>query len=121
MENVQTELERINPSAARRLAEGREETLAIHRLALPEKRRVSLFSTPPIESALSIVEEKRGRIKKWQGGDRKLRWVASGLLFAEGQFRRVRGFREILPLLNALASAAPPANHQIVAAGRKAG
>jgi cation transport regulator ChaB len=121
LETVQTELERINPSAARSLAEGMEETLTIHRLGVPEKLRVSLFSTNPIESALSIVEEKCGRIKKWQGGDMKLRWVASGLLFAEGQFRRVRGFREIPQLLTALASLVLPENNPIVAVGRKAG
>ena len=121
LETVQTELERINPSAARSLAEGMEETLTIHRLGVPEKLRVSLFSTNPIESALSIVEEKCGRIKKWQGGDMKLRWVASGLLFAEGQFRRVRGFREIPQILTALASLALPENNPIVAVGRKAG
>jgi putative transposase len=37
LEQVQSELERINPSAARSLAEGMEETLTIHRLGVPEK------------------------------------------------------------------------------------
>jgi len=121
LEQVQSELERINPSAARSLAEGMEETLTIHRLRVPEKLRPTLFSTNPIESALSVVEEKCGRVKKWQGGDMKLRWVASGLLFAEGQFRRVRGFRDLPQLITAIESTAPPGKNPTLAVGRKAG
>jgi hypothetical protein len=108
LERVQTELERVNPSAARSLAEGLEETLTIHRLRVAPQLRLTLFSTNPIESALSVVEEKCARVKKWQGGDMKLRWVASGLLFAERQFRRVKGYRELPQLVAALAAAAPP-------------
>lgn len=116
---VHAELERINPSAARSLAEGLEETLTIHKLGVPEKLRKTLFSTNPIESAFSVVEEKCGRVKKWQGGDMKLRWVASGLLFAEGQFRKVKGFREIPQLMAAMAASA--GKHATVASGRKVG
>lgn len=89
LEDVRLDLERINPSAARSLAEWLEETLTLHRLGCPEKLRKTLFSTNLIESAFPVVEEKCGRAKKWQGGDMKLRWVASGLLFAEEQFRKV--------------------------------
>jgi len=102
LEAVHAELERINPSAARSLAEGLEETLTIHRLSVPETLRKTLFSTNPIESAFSVVEEKCGRVKKWQGGDMKLRWVASGLLFVEEQFRKVKGYRDIPQLIAAL-------------------
>jgi putative transposase len=121
LERVQTELERINPSAARSLAEGLEETLTIHRLHVPTKLRVTLFSTNPIESAFSVVEEKCGRVKKWQGGDMKLRWVASGLLFVEGQFRKVKGYRELPQLVAALKAAVPPGNAPPVAAAKKVG
>jgi hypothetical protein len=63
--------------------------------------RKTLFSTDPIESAFSMLEEKCGRVKKWQGGDMKLRWVARGLLCVEGQFRKVKGYREIPQLVAA--------------------
>jgi hypothetical protein len=116
LDRIHDELERINPSAARSLAEGLEETLTIHRLLVPAKLRLTLFSTNPIESALSVVEEKCGRVKKWQGGDMKLRWVASGLLFVEGQFRRVKGYREIPQLLAAIQAAAPPGQAKPVGA-----
>jgi putative transposase len=121
LEQIQAELEHINPSAARSLAEGLEETLTIHRLTVPEKLRVTLFSTNPIESALSVVENQCGRVKRWQGGDMKLRWVASGLLFAEGQFRRVKGFREMPKLIAALQAASPPVKASAVAVARRAG
>jgi putative transposase len=121
LENLGVELERINPSAARSLAEGLEETLTIHRLRVPEKLRKTLFSTNPIESAFSVVEDKCGRVKKWQGGDMKLRWVASGLLFAEGRFRKVKGYREIPQLITALHAARSPAKLATVALARKVG
>ena len=120
LERIHEELERINPSATRSLAEGLEETLTIHRLQVPAKLRLTLFSTNPIESALSVVEEKCGRVK-WQDGDMKLRWVASGLLFVEGRFRRVKGYREIPQLMAAIQAAAPPGRARTVAVAKKVG
>ena len=121
LHSVHAELERLNPSAARSLAEGLEETLTIHRLGVPERLRMTLFSTNPIESALSVVEDKCGRVKRWQGGDMKLRWVASGLLFAEGQFRKVKGYRDLPQLIAALKAAGPPGKLQPAVATRKVG
>ena len=121
LETVRAELERLNPSAARSLAEGLEETLTIHRLRVPEKLRKTLFSTNPIESAFSVVEDKCGRVKKWQGGDMKLRWVASGLLFVEGQFRKVKGYREIPQLIAALSAVASGGKLAAVATARRVG
>lgn len=50
------ELVDVNPSAARSLEEGMEETLTVHRLRLPDKLRRTLRSTNPIESAFDTVE-----------------------------------------------------------------
>lgn len=121
LESVGLELERINPSAARSLAEGMEETLTVHRLGVPELLRKTLFSTNPIESAFSIVEAQCRRVKKWQGGDMKLRWVASGLLFAEGQFHRVQGYKHLPQLEAAIQAAARPPGKPTVAVARQAG
>ncbi|MGQ9635872.1 MAG: IS256 family transposase [Bryobacteraceae bacterium] len=121
LDSVRLELERINPSAARSLAEGLEETLTIHRLGVPAALRKTLFSTNPIESALSVVEDKCRRVKKWQGGDMKLRWVASGLLFAEEQFRRVKGYRDIPQLVAAIQALATGGKLPVVAAARRVG
>lgn len=91
-------LEGINPSAASSLKEGLEETLTLHRLGLPEPLRKSLQSTNLIESALSVAADVTGRVKRWRGGDMRLRWSAAGLLMAEKRFRRVRGYK-LMPKL----------------------
>jgi len=118
-ERIHDELERISPSAARSLGEGLEETLTIHRLDVPAKLRLMLFSTDPIASTLSVVEEKCGPVKRWQGGEP--RWVASGLLFVAAEFRRVKRYREIPHLMAAIQAAAPPGQARPVAVAKKLG
>jgi hypothetical protein len=95
----------LNPSAARSLEEGLEETLTVHRLRVPLKLRRTLASTNVIESAFSIVETVCRNVKRWHRGDQMERWVGSGLLLAECQFRKVRGYREISLLMASLTNA----------------
>ena len=95
LERLHRELMDINPSAARSLDEGMEETLTVHRLRVPEQLRRTLSSTNVIESAFSIVETVCRNVKRWRHGDHIERWIASGLLVAERQFRKVIGHREI--------------------------
>ena len=82
LEKLHRELMDLNPSAARSLGEGMEETLTVHRLGVPPKLRRSLASTNVIESALSIVETVCRNVKRWRPGDQIERWVGSGLLLA---------------------------------------
>lgn len=103
LDQIHRELERINPSAARSLEEGMEETLTVHKLRVPELLRKSLACTNVIESAFSVVEELCRRVKRWREGDHRERWAGSALLLAESKFRRLRGYREIPQLLNTLA------------------
>jgi hypothetical protein len=42
-------------------------------------------------------------VKRWQPGDMRLRWAAAGMLAAESQFRRVKGYRQLPKLADALA------------------
>jgi len=98
LNKLHRELMDLNPSAARSLAEGMEETLTVHRLQIPLQLRKTLASTNVIESAFAIVERVCGNVKRWQGGDQRERWVGSGLLVAEKQFRRVKGHK-LIPLL----------------------
>jgi len=79
----------LNPSAARSLEEGMEETLTVHKLNVPDQLRRTLACTNVIESAFSIVETVCGNVKRWRDGDQIERWVGSGLLVAERQFRKV--------------------------------
>lgn len=91
-------LERLNPSAARSLEEGLEETLTLHRLGVPELLRKSLSSTNIIESCFSTTRGTTGRVKRWRNGDQVQRWSAAALLEAEKKFRRINGYR-MLPVL----------------------
>jgi transposase-like protein len=95
----------INPSAARSLEEGLEETLTVHQLRVPEQLRRTLSSTNVIESAFSIVETVCRNVKRWRDGDQIERWVGSGLVVAERQFRKVVGHRQIPVLLSSMANA----------------
>ena len=89
LQGLHRELMELNPSAARSLGEGLEETLTVHRLRVPLQLRMTLANTNVIESAFSIVERVCSNVKRWHGGDQRERWVGSGLLVAEKQFRRV--------------------------------
>jgi putative transposase len=105
LERLHHELMHLNPSAARSLEEGLEETLTVHKLRVPDQLRRTLSCTNVIESAFSIVETVCRNVKRWREGDQIERWVGSGLLVAEQQFRKVIGFRQIPPLLSSLANA----------------
>ena len=67
------QLMHLNPSAARSLEEGMEETLTVHRLRLPHQLREKLDTTNIIESAFSSVEQICRNVKRWQDGDQRLR------------------------------------------------
>lgn len=92
------ELETLNQSAARSLAEGLEETLTLHRLGVHDDLRRSLHTTNLIESVMAQIERKTHRVNHWRTSDQKQRWCAATLLQIEQKFRRIRGFKQ-LPLL----------------------
>jgi transposase-like protein len=105
LQKLHRELMDLNPSAARSLEEGLEETLTVHRLRVPEQLRRTMCCTNVIESAFSIVETVCRNVKRWRTGDQIERWVGSGLLVAERQFRKVIGHRQIPLLLSSMANA----------------
>jgi putative transposase len=70
---IQRELMEVNPSAARSLQEGLEETLTVCR-----------------------------NVKRWRPGNQLKRWVRSGLIVSEKQFRRIDGYRTLPGLISAL-------------------
>ena len=107
LNTLHRELMDLNPSAARSLGEGMEETLTVHRLHLPMQLRKTLASTNVIESAFSIVEQVCKNVKRWHGGDQRERWVGSGLLVAQNQFRKVTGHKQIPALLRELEALVP--------------
>jgi len=88
----------------RSLREGLEETLTVHRLGIGGTLRRTLVTTNPIESANDIVKAFSLRVKRWRGSSMVLRWVGSGLVKAESQFRRVKGHAAMPQLVAAIES-----------------
>ena len=107
LNTLHRELMDLNPSAARSLEEGMEQTLTVHRLRLAMQLRKTMASTNVIESAFSIVEQVCKNVKRWHDGDQRERWVGSGLLMAEKQFRRVQGYKQIPALIRELDAMTP--------------
>jgi len=95
-------LDRQRPGAAASLREGLELTLTVTRLGVGGKLLQTLESTNPVESMIEIVRDHAGRVKRWSSGEMALRWAAAGMLAAQGQFRRVKGYRELPQLALAL-------------------
>jgi putative transposase len=108
LNGLHRELMDLNPSAARSLGEGLEETLTVHRLHIPRQLRLTLASTNVIESAFSIVERVCMNVKRWHAGDQRERWVGSGLLVAEKKFRRIKGYKLIPVLIREMEAVSPP-------------
>ena len=96
------ELQLLNQSAAQSLLEGLEETLTLHRLGLYQKLGVSLKTTNCIESLHSQVEGYTGRIKYWKNSSQRQRWVATAFLQIEPKFRRIKGYRHLKSLQQAM-------------------
>jgi transposase-like protein len=96
------QLEKLNPSAAKSLREGLEETLTVLRLGLPEQLRRSLRSTNIIESANNGIRDRSRNVKRWRDGMQIERWTAASLLEIEKKFRRIRGCNHMPVLIAAL-------------------
>ena len=92
------DLESRNTCAANSLKEGLEETLTLHRLGLFELVGISFKTTNCIESIMSQVEARCGKVNAWKNSSQKQRWLAAALMDIEPRLRRVKGYKH-LPLL----------------------
>jgi len=105
LRRLASSLEREYPSAAQSLREGLEETLTVQRLGVRGALLKTLRTTNPIENLNGSIASYTRNVKRWRGGGSMIRrWVASALCEAERRFRRVRGYREMPALINALGS-----------------
>lgn len=93
-----------NAAAALALSDRREEVLTLHRLNVPSTLNMTLLSTNVIENLIRNWREQSGNVKRWSvKGDMIERWGASGLLWAENGFRRIRHYEDLPKLREALA------------------
>ena len=99
---LQTELEDRNQSAARSLAEGLEDTLTLHRLGVFALVGLSFKTTNCLESINALVEERCAKVARWVNSHQRQRWLAAALLDIEPQLRKVKGYRHLPRLREAL-------------------
>jgi len=102
LEGLHTELEDTNQSAARSLAEGLEETLTLHRLGIFGVLGLSFKTTNCLESVNALVEERCAKVDHWKNSSQRERWLATALVDIEPRLRRVRGYRHMPKLRDAL-------------------
>jgi putative transposase len=95
---VRAELALLNVSAASSLDEGLEETLTLHRLGVFQQLGTSLKTTNTLESIHARVESRTAKVDHWRNSEQKQRWLATALLDLEPRLRRIRNYRA-LPLL----------------------
>lgn len=110
-------LEAQHPGAAGSLREGLEETLTVTGLKLPPTLSRTLYTTNPVESMISIARDVMRNVKRWRDGKMIERWTAAGMLVAERQFRRVKGYRDIPVLLAALSAHAEKVSGRVSEGG----
>ena len=94
-----------NAAAALILRQRKESLLTFHRLNVPSTLNITFLSTNLIENVLRNWREATGNIKRWNEKDDMIsRWMASGLLWAEAGFRKVRGHEDMPSLAEALST-----------------
>ena len=102
LQRLAAELKLVNASAAKSLAEGLEETLTLHRLGLFPELGDSFKTTNVLESVMAQVEQRTGKVDHWRTSEQKQRWCAAALLAIEARFRKVKGYRHLPRLVEAL-------------------
>jgi transposase-like protein len=99
---LQRDLEARNQSAARSLAEGLEETLTLHRLGVFPLLGESFKTTNCLESINAAVEAQCAKVDQWVNSLQRHRWLAAALWDIEPRLRRVKGYRHLPKLREAL-------------------
>ena len=102
LSKIRAELVLLNASAANSLDEGLEETLTLHRLGVFAELGTSLKTTNALESIHARVESRTAKVDHWKNSEQKQRWLATALLDLEPRLRRIRNFRALPMLREAL-------------------
>jgi putative transposase len=99
---LKPELKLINMSALCSLEEGFEETLTLHRLGLFPELGVSFKTTNCIESLMALLSRYTNKVDHWRNSSQKHRWVATALMEIEPGLRKVKGYKKLWKLREAL-------------------
>ena len=96
-------IERDAPGAAASIREGLDEILTVSRLGLPPALRRSLACTNAIENMQGTIRRVTRNVKRWRDAEMALRWAAAGMMEAKKGFRRLKAYRQLPRLRQALA------------------
>ena len=102
LRQIRKELQRLNESAIASLDEGFEETLTLHRLGLFRELGISLKTTNSLESINSQIQRITRKVTSWKNSNQRQRWLASALLEIEPRLRKIKGYRYLPRLQEAL-------------------
>lgn len=92
-----------NAAAHKSLLEAGEELISLQLLGSPSTLNVSLLSTNIIENSIKNIRRKINRVTRWKADTPQAeRWLATGLIYAEEGFRKIKGYTEIPDLIRCL-------------------
>ena len=114
--SLAAQLEKNYPSAASSLREGLEEMFTVARLGIDGRLAKTLTTSNPIESMISIARTTNRNVTRWRDGQMVLRWTAAGMRNAERSFRRIKGYKQMPQLVDALRRHANPDTEPVGAA-----
>ena len=72
------------------------------RLGLPSELRRSLACTNIIENMMGTVRRVSRNVKRWRSASMALRWTAAAMLEAKKGFRRLKAYKQLPKLRDAL-------------------
>jgi putative transposase len=107
-QNLAGLLDKTYPGAAASLREGLEEMFTVARLGIGGRLAKTLTSSNPVESMISIARTTNRNVTRWRDGQMVLRWTAAGMLNAQRSFRRIKGYKQMPQLVDALHQHAQP-------------
>jgi transposase-like protein len=102
LERLAASLESNHPGAAASIREGLGDTLTLQALGIGGPLYRTLRSTNPIENLNGSVADYTKNVKRWRGGQMILRWVGAAVVEAGKRFRKIRGHRDLVHLVQAL-------------------
>src|SRR6478672_2678960 len=97
-----TQLDKRYPGASASLREGLQEMFTVACLGIDGRLAKTLTTSNPVESMISIARTTNRNVTRWRDGQMVLRWTAAGMLNAERSFRRIKGYKQMPQLVNAL-------------------
>ena len=100
--NLARRLEKDWPGISATILEGLEEILCVVRLRLPQDLRRSLACTNIIENMNGTIRQVSRNVKRWRDASMALRWTAAGMMEAKKGFRRLKAYKQLPKLRDAL-------------------